>query len=101
MMDGEIAFHLAGMSDLRGLEEQDFDFLIRDRTMFHSARYDEEVNLNQSHALLAKIHPETSSQDQEEFVLLRVVMPDELALELHDLHVLPIQIADDTRVPMV
>jgi hypothetical protein len=37
---------------------------------------------------------------EEQLVLVLVVMPDELALELHELHVLAVQLADDLRVPM-
>jgi hypothetical protein len=77
----ELAFHIAGVSDLRGLEEQHLDFLIRNRTMFHAARNDREVALVQRDALVAEVYPESSMQNQEKLIFPSVVVPDEFRLE--------------------
>ena len=52
------------------------------------------------HAPISKLHREPALVDQEEFVLVLVLVPDERAVELDELHVLPVQLTHDLRVPM-
>ena len=65
--------------------------------MLDAARHDQELALLDPLLPIAKVHPESAPDDQEQLVFVLVVMPDELPLELHQLHVLAVQLADDAR----
>src|SRR5436190_13987966 len=67
--------------------------------MFDSPWDDHEFSLLDPFGPIAEIHPESSLDDQEQFVLQLVLVPDELALELHELDLLAVQFADDFRAP--
>ena len=69
--------------------------------MLDAARHDQELARSSHTCAIAKVHPEPSLDDEEQLVLALVVMPDELALELHQLDVLAVQLADDARIPVV
>jgi protein-disulfide isomerase/rhodanese-related sulfurtransferase/uncharacterized membrane protein len=51
--------------------------------------------------MLTKLHPQPSANHQEQFVFLLVVVPDELALELHQLHVRIVHLAGNLRRPVL
>ena len=64
-----------------------------------SPRHDEELALVEFDDSIAEVDGEATAEDQEELVLMRVVMPHELAFELRELDVLAVQLADDPRAP--
>src|SRR5262245_63789017 len=68
--------------------------------MLDAARHDEELACVERHATIAKFHDEAAVDDEKQLVFVLVVMPHELALELHELDVLTVQLADDFRVPV-
>src|SRR5438093_4414907 len=61
---------------------------------------DDELPFLHGHAPISKLHREPALVDQEEFVLVLVLVPDERAVELDELHVLSVQLTHDLRVPM-
>ena len=69
--------------------------------MLHAARHDEELAAFEPHLAIAELHSESPIDDQKQLVLTVVVVPDELALELDELDVLTVQLADDARIPVV
>src|SRR6202034_337463 len=71
------------------------------RTMLHTARNNQEFAFVQRHAAIAKLHAETAAQHQEQLILRRVIVPDELALKFHHLHVLAIQFTHHAWIPMI
>ena len=97
----DIAFDIATVLDLRRFEQHDFDLLLRNRAVFHAPRHDDEVILREVHAPVTEIHAELAPQDHEEFVLRSMIVPNEFALKLHHLHMLPVQFAHYSRVPVV
>ena len=69
------------------------------RLVLHAARHDEELALAELDHPVAQVDRETAGEHQEELVLVAVVVPDELALESRELHVLAVQLRDDARAP--
>jgi hypothetical protein len=55
--------------------------------------------LVQRHDAIAELHVEPAVHYEKQLVLGVVSMPDELALELDELDVLAVELADDLRVP--
>jgi hypothetical protein len=100
-MYGQITFHIAGVLDLRRLKQQDLYFPFGNRAMLSPPGNDDEVSLVKLDALVAEVHPEASPQHQEELVLAGMIVPNEFALKLNDLHMLAIQFPNNTRVPVV
>jgi hypothetical protein len=100
-MHGELALHVAGVLDLRRLEQHYLDLLLGDRAVLDAARNDNKLAFSERQALIAKVHPEAASQDQKEFIFFGMLVPDEFTLKLHQLHVLAIQFANNARIPMV
>ncbi len=84
-----------------GLEQQDVDLLVGDGPVLHAPGHDQELALLQADLSVTEVHAEPSLHDQEEFVLVVVLVPDELALELDQLDVLAVEFADDLRAPVV
>ena len=71
---------------------------LRDRTVLDAARDDDELALVQRQDAVAELHVEPPVHHEEKLVLGVVSMPDELALELDELDVLAVQLADDLRI---
>jgi len=64
-----------------------------------AARDDEEFALAEDDGAVAELDVDGAAHDVEKLVFLGVMVPDELPLELDELDVLPIQLADDARLP--
>ena len=82
------------------------DFFFRTGMVLHTSRDDDEFAGCDIEALIVSrfvtvVHAKTSMHDQEEFVLVVVVVPDELALKLDQLDLLSIQFADNLRAPVI
>ena len=67
--------------------------------VFDTPRNDQELAFVEFDDSIAKMDGQMAAEDQEELVLALVMMPDELAFELRELHVLAIELADDPRAP--
>src|SRR6516164_3392865 len=82
------------------------DFVGGRGAMFHAARHDHEFAFAEIHAcfssgFVAVVHAETAMKHEEHLVLELMVMPDEVALKLHQLHQLTVEFANDFRLPML
>ena len=77
------------------------NFLLGDGAMFDAPGDDQELPFLQPDLTITELHDEASLHDQEEFVLVVVAVPDELAPELDELDVLAVQLADDFGTPVV
>src|SRR6185312_11192734 len=91
-----------GVERAHGLEEDAVDFLIRRAGhVLHAARNDDELARADSDVAVAQFHDHAALHDVEHLVFGIMMVPGEVALELHELHVLAVQLADDARVPVV
>src|SRR6266852_4396925 len=68
--------------------------------MFDAARNDDELPFLDGHAPVPQLHREPALVNQEEFVLVLVPVPDKRALELYELHLMPVEFTNDLRLPM-
>src|SRR5271155_4009320 len=97
---------IASVESGRWFKEHNVDFLAGNRTVLSTSRYDHEFTLLQLHGFFAArrifvVHAKVAVYHQEQLVLLVMVMPDEFALKLNQLDVLPVQLAYDFRRPMI
>ena len=92
---------VAGVRGSAGLDEEDVGLLIGDRAVLHSARNDEEVSLGELHVPIAQLDRQPPFQDEEEVVRVGVRVPDEPALELRDLKLVLVVVADDPRLEVL
>ena len=60
-------------------------------------RDNEELTFSEFDHTFPQVNRELALEDQEKLVLMFVLMPHEFAFELRKLHVLAIELGDDTR----
>jgi len=65
--------------------------------VLHAAGDDEEVAFAQLDVTVAQLDRQSALEDEEEVVSVWVRVPDELALELPDLDLVAVVVADDPR----
>src|SRR2546430_561580 len=100
-VDGPLATDLSRVHGRLRLEEQDVNLLAGDGTMLRSPWDHRELTFTKVDRTVRQVDPEAALQHVEQFVLPRMVVPDELAVELHQLHVRIVQLGDDLRLPIV
>ncbi len=61
---------------------------------------DQHLSGVEGHGLVAKVDPDPTLHHEEELVLVLVMVPDELALQLGQLDVEVVDLADDLRAPV-
>jgi hypothetical protein len=83
------------------LEQQDLGLFLGDRPMLDPAWDDEELAFLQPDLAIPEVHPESALHDQEQLILVLMMVPDELALEFHQLDTLAVELAHDPRLPLV
>src|SRR5262245_48362426 len=93
--DRPLVAHVARVQRRGRLEEQDVSLLLGHRPVFDAPRDDQELARFQPDVPVAELHAEAAVHDQEQLVLALVVVPDERALELDELDLLAVQLADD------
>ena len=83
------------------LDQEDVRLLARYGTMLHPARDDEELSLAELNVPVAQLDRQPPLEDEEEVVRVGVRVPDELALELPDLNLVVVVVADDPRLEVL
>lgn len=101
----KFVLNVSGIERGGGLKQKDFAFLCRKRPVLDAARDDNEFARLDPFATFVSVfpivHAKTAAHDQEHLVFSFMVMPGEWSLKFHQLDELPVQLAGDTRVPMV
>ena len=82
--------YIAGIARSRRFKKNHRGFFIRARPVLYSARNHTVLAGTETDYAVAKLHSHFATPHQEHFVFVVVVMPRELALELHELHLLSI-----------
>src|SRR6202161_4431337 len=81
--------------------DQDYvDFFLRDGHVLDALGDDDEFTRQHGDIAIAEAHAQPAFYDQKHFVLVVVMVPDEFAGELYDLHVGIVQLADDRGAPV-
>src|SRR5579859_1896668 len=83
------------------LQQQHLCFLFCDRQMLDAARNDHKLSRVQMYLAIAQFDKQVSGDDQEEFVLLFMMMPDKLALQFDELDMRIVQLAHNFRTPRI
>jgi hypothetical protein len=69
--------------------------------MLYASRHDEELALPEGDGSVPKLERQLAVEHEKHLVLVLVVVPDELPLELRQLHVLSVELAHDARAPVL
>jgi hypothetical protein len=96
----ELVFHVAGVERGGWLEEQNPAFFVGDGLVLDSAGHDDELARFEFDAFVSEFDAEAALYHQEHLVFVLVVMPDELAFQLVELHQLSVQFAGDVGLPV-
>src|SRR6185437_8685762 len=83
------------------LEEQQVHLPLGNRLVLHTPRYDEKLAFVDANIAVAQAHEQLALDHEEQLIFVFMVMPHEFALELHQLHLLPIELADDAGDPVL
>ena len=75
--------------------------LVRYGTMLDAARDDEELSLAELDLPVAQLDRQPPLENEEEVIRVGVRMPDELALDLSDLNLVFVVVADDARLEVL
>jgi hypothetical protein len=75
--------------------------LLSNRSVLDAPRDDVEIAGTQPYFAVPELDGEVPFEDEEEIVGLRMRMPDELSLDLDHDHIVPVELCDDLRRPVV
>jgi hypothetical protein len=90
---------IAGVQSRCRLEEQNAAFFVGDRAMLDSSRHDDEFSLLDPLVAIAEFHAESPLHNQKQLVFIFVMMENELAFELAELHHLTVKFGGYARFP--
>ena len=89
-----------GVDGVSRFEEKDMNFFICFRAMLHAMRNDREFIFFNGHGAVAELHVRSPRHYQEKLVLHLVFVPDELALQFDQAHVLAVEFTHNIWIPM-
>src|SRR5262249_28040870 len=98
---GALISHVSGVQGRFGLKQDDLGFLFGERPVLHATRDDDEFAGADADFAVPQLHPHAALHDEKHLVLVVVMMPDELALELHELDQAVVHLADDLGLPLI
>src|SRR5262249_17614939 len=84
-----------------GFDEQKVDFLLGDWPMLDALWHHVEFAGRQPYLAGPELNDEISLENEKEIVGLGMRMPDKLALQFDDHHVMPIELRDNLRGPVL
>src|SRR6516165_8933444 len=77
------------------------NLLLSHRSMLNALGNNQELTLFQPDITIPVLHPEPPFHHQEQLVFMVMLVPHEFALKLHQLDMLPVQLTDDLRAPVI
>ena len=84
-----------------GFQQQYLDLFFCDGQVFDASRHDYELTWFETHIMATKLDHQAAAHHEKQFVFVRVLMPDKLALELSELDIRVVEFADNLRTPEV
>src|SRR4051794_13283223 len=91
---------VSGVTDTRRLEQKDLSLVVRDRAVLDTCRNDDDFTRLEIVRALLCFKPKLALPGDEHLIDI-MHMPWELALDLHDLELLTVELADDFRTPVL
>ncbi len=101
LFHGEIVADVSSIQRGNGLEQKDVCLGCGLGLVLHPSRDDQELAFVKFDGPVAEVDAQMAAQDQKELVLVLMVVPDKLALEFDQFDVLPVQLTDDARGPVL
>jgi hypothetical protein len=99
--DGPFVGDISGVQSGFRFDQDDMNFFVGHGAVFDPARDDDKFAFADDHFMVAKFHAQCALDDEEEFVFIVVMMPDEFTFEFDGFDVAVVNFADDTRVAVV
>src|ERR1022692_3043934 len=100
-LGGQLSASTTGVNNAARLQEEHRRFGIGARAVLDTARHDEEFPRPQHDVAIAQLDGELPVQDQEELIGVGVLVPGELALNLHDPDVVVVDPGNFLRRPVL
>lgn len=101
MLHRSFVAHVAGIQRGGRLEQQNMHPIFCHRLVLNAPRHNEELAFLDNDIALTQPHKQRAFDDEKELILVLMVMPDELPLQLRQLHLLAIGLTDDARTPVL
>jgi len=96
----QIALCIAGIDDPARLDEHDLALLLGVRLVPHALGDDQHLSLAQLDGPILKFNQHRAFDDDEHLIRIRMVMPDEFTLDLHQLELVIVHLCDHLRRPV-
>jgi hypothetical protein len=71
-----------------------------DRSVLYALGYYEYFTRAKPNSAVSQLNRDMPNENQKEIVGIVVLVPNEFALDLHNHEVMPVEAADDTRLPV-
>src|SRR5262249_9713346 len=71
------------------------------RLVLYALRDDEHLARRQPDRTIAKIDPQSALEDDERLIRVLVIVPNEVALQPHELELVVVHFGDDLRLPLL
>src|ERR1700693_3458977 len=101
ILGGARAAFMSGIEHAARLDQQQLDLAFRTGLVLDAARHHEHFARRQMHRAVAEIDAQIALDDDERFVRILVIVPDEVALQLDDLEVIVVHFGDDLWLPLL
>jgi hypothetical protein len=92
---------VSGIGRSLRLDEKYMRFILGYWTMFNAFGHDEYFTGTERDDSIPQLNVDASAQDKEEIVGLIVLVPNELALHFDYHQIMPVELADDSRLPII
>jgi AcrR family transcriptional regulator len=100
-LGGQLAAPIAGVDHAARLEQHQGRLDLRARAVLDTARHDEQLPGPEHDIAVPQLNRQLPVEDQEKLVGVGVLMPGELALDLHEPHVVIVNLGDLLRRPVL
>src|SRR5215471_17085581 len=92
---------VAGVWGTMGFDQQQVGLLLGNRPMLDAFWHDVEIAGTQSHLAIPELNDKVSLENEEKIVGFRMRMPDKLAFDFDDHHIMPVELGDDLWRPVL
>jgi hypothetical protein len=92
---------VAGVQRRLRLDQHDVHFILSYRQVIRAARNYYEFTGTDANLAVAEFYEQPAFDDEEQFILVLVMVPDEIALHLREFDVRVVQLPDDLWTPVI
>src|SRR5262245_66131844 len=92
---------MAGIKYPTRLDQQQLDLVFGVRLVLYVLRDNEHLARRQLDRTIAKIDPQNALEDDERLIRMLVIVPNEVALQPHELELVVVHFGYDFRLPLL